>query len=306
MSKHINIFRNRGKVMICISDKWKDYELISTGNQEKTERWGNIILRRPDPQCIWPNTDKNKVTPHGVYTRSNVGGGSWHWNKSIPEKWQISYNNLKFNIEPSEFKHTGLFPEQAFNWEFLMNKIQKEYSKDSSRKINVLNLFAYTGAATLACASAKASVCHVDASKKMVSHAKDNAHLSGLGDAEIRYIVDDVIKFVKRENTRHHKYDIIIMDPPSYGRGPKGEMWQVEDSIYNLVELCMGILSDSPIAFLINSYASDISITAMKNILNMTIGDKYQGETVAYELGLMQSDKKIILPCGYTARWECM
>ncbi|MDD4501589.1 MAG: class I SAM-dependent methyltransferase [Clostridia bacterium] len=289
--------------MICVSDKWKDYELLETGNGEKTERWGSYILRRPDPQCIWPYPVTSRVNPDGVYNRSNTGGGSWQWKKAVPERWQISYKQLKFYVEPTGFKHTGLFPEQAYNWDFLIEKIQKEYD-DRDGRINVLNLFAYTGGATVACAYAGASVCHVDASKGMVSRAKENAQLSGLSDAKIRYIVDDAVKFVKREINRNSKYDIIIMDPPSYGRGPKGEMWQVEDSLYNLVDLCMHVLSDKPIAFMINSYASDISMTSIENILKLTIDMKYSGKTLSYELGLKQTDRKVTLPCGYTARWE--
>ncbi|MFA5341385.1 MAG: class I SAM-dependent methyltransferase [Clostridia bacterium] len=289
--------------MICVSDKWKDYELIETGNQEKTERWGNIILRRPDPQCIWPYLSKSKQNPDGVYTRSNTGGGSWQWRKTIPNRWQISYKQLKFYVEPTGFKHTGIFPEQAYNWDFLMEKILKE-KESRNTPVNVLNLFAYTGGATIACAYAGASVCHVDASKGMVSRAKENAQLTGLSDSKIRYIVDDVFKFVKREISRNNKYDVIIMDPPSYGRGPKGEMWQVEDSLYHLVDLCINVLSDNPLAFLINSYASDISMTSVENILKMTINRKFPGKTVSYELGLKQSDNTLLLPCGYTARWE--
>ena len=289
--------------MICISKDWKDYELLETGDQQKTERWKDIILRRPDPQCIWPYPADSKLLPHGIYTRSNTGGGSWTWNKPIPKRWKISYKELKFFVEPTGFKHTGLFPEQAYNWDFLIDKINCEYERRTD-EINVLNLFAYTGGATVACAYAKAAVCHVDASKGMVTRAKENAQLSGLADAKIRYIVDDVVKFVRREINRNSKYDIIIMDPPTYGRGPKGEMWQVEDSLYNLVELCLQVMSDSPIAFLINSYASDISMTSIENILKKTVMNKFSGQTKSYELGLTQSDGKLVLPCGYTARWE--
>jgi 23S rRNA (cytosine1962-C5)-methyltransferase len=289
--------------MIKISDGWKDYELLETGNQEKTERWGNIILRRPDPQCIWPYTGKQGMAIHGLYTRSDTGGGSWEWYKNIPGRWQIAYKDLKFWIEPTGFKHTGLFPEQAVNWDFLIDKIKSEIS-NTKRTINVLNLFAYTGGATVACAYAGASVCHVDASKGMVTRAKENAQLSGLADAKIRYIVDDVVKFVKREINRNNKYDVIIMDPPSYGRGPKGEMWQIEDSLYSLVGLCSSVLSDDPLAFLVNSYASDISMTAVKNVLDLTVGKKYSGLTECYELGLKQSGSDLVMPCGYTARWE--
>lgn len=289
--------------MICISDKWKDYELLETGDKEKTERWGEYILRRPDPQCIWPYPAESTIKPHGVYNRSATGGGSWQWKKSVPERWQISYGPLKFHVEPTGFKHTGLFPEQAYNWDFLTDKIKDEY-KAREGKINVLNLFAYTGGATVACAYAGASVCHVDAAKGMVARAKENARLSGLGDARIRYIVDDAVKFIKREINRNNKYDIVIMDPPSYGRGPKGEMWQVEDSLYNLIYLCMQVLSDTPSVFMVNSYASDISATAIENILELTVNSKYPGIITSYELGLKQSNSSVILPCGYTIRWE--
>ncbi len=206
-------------------------------------------------------------------------------------------------MEPTGFKHTGLFPEQAYNWDFLTDKIKDEY-KAREGKINVLNLFAYTGGATVACAYAGASVCHVDAAKGMVARAKENARLSGLADAKIRYIVDDAVKFIKREINRNNKYDIVIMDPPSYGRGPKGEMWQVEDSLYNLIYLCMQVLSDTPSVFMVNSYASDISATAIENILELTVNSKYPGIITSYELGLKQSNSSVILPCGYTIRWE--
>ncbi|EPZ53283.1 hypothetical protein H477_5046 [[Clostridium] sordellii ATCC 9714] len=240
--------------MLLLADKWKDYELIDMGNGEKLERWGNVVLRRPDPQVMWPIAEEKGLwkTPHGHYHRSSRGGGQWEHKKKYPEKWTISYKNLKFNISPTGFKHTGLFPEQAANWDWAMDKIQ-----NAGRPIKVLNLFAYTGGATVACAYAGAEVCHVDASKGMVTWAKENLHTSGLQDRKVRFIVDDVVKFVEREIRRGNKYDAIIMDPPSYGRGPKGEVWQIEDKLYGLVELCTKVLSDKPLFFLINSIQLD-------------------------------------------------
>ncbi len=234
--------------MLLLADKWKDYELIDMGNGEKLERWGDIVLRRPDPQVMWPIPNESGLwkNPHGHYHRSNRGGGQWEHKKKYPERWTISYKNLKFNISPTGFKHTGLFPEQAANWDWAMDKIE-----NAKRPIKVLNLFAYTGGATVACAAAGAEVCHVDASKGMVTWAKENLHTSGLGDRKVRFIVDDVVKFVEREIRRGNKYDAIIMDPPSYGRGPKGEVWQIEEKLYGLVELCTKVLSDEPLFFLI-------------------------------------------------------
>ena len=285
---------------MILSDKWKDYELIDAGDGEKLERWGKYLLRRPEPQAIWPIKDSGgrweKI--HAHYHRSESGGGKWEYKTSIPEKWIIKYGNLSFYIEPTGFKHTGLFPEQASNWDWIEDII-----KNSERKINVLNLFAYTGGATVAAAHAGADVCHVDAAKGMVSRAKENLNLSGLSDRHVRFIVDDVVKFVKREIRRGNKYDGIIMDPPSYGRGPKGELWKIEDELYGLIELCMEVMSNKPLFFLVNSYTSSISPTVIKNILLMTVKKKYGGKVVSDELGLPVTSTGLVLPCGITARW---
>ena len=230
--------------MLLLADKWKDYELIDMGNGEKLERWGDVVLRRPDPQVMWPIKNESGLgkNPHGHYQRSEKGGGHWETKKQYPQKWTVNYKGLKFNISPTGFKHTGLFPEQAANWDWQMDMIKK-----ANRPIKVLNLFAYTGGATVACAAAGAEVCHVDASKGMVTWAKENLQTSGLGDRKVRFIVDDVVKFVEREIRRGNKYDAIIMDPPSYGRGPKGEVWQIEEKLYGLVDLCTKVLSDKPL-----------------------------------------------------------
>ena len=284
-----------------VANKWKDYEILDMANGEKLERWGNIYLIRPDPQIIW----KKKSFPekwnlaNAKYNRSSSGGGGWKYIKKVPDNWQIKYNNLTFNIKPMGFKHTGLFPEQAFNWDWMINKIQ-----NANREIKVLNLFAYTGGATVACSYAGASVCHVDSSKGMVSWAKENIASSGLEKRPVRYIVDDVVKFVNREIRRENKYDGIIMDPPSYGRGAKGEVWQFENNIYDLVELCTKVLSDNPIFFLINSYTTGISSKVLENILNLTIPKKYNGHFEAGEIGLPMENSKLVLPCGIYGRWE--
>ena len=282
-----------------LANNWKEYKIIDMANGQKLEKWGNIILSRPDPQIIW----KEKSFPDewkkadAVYTRSNTGGGSWKYNKKIPETWKIKYNDLVFNIKPMGFKHTGLFPEQAYNWDWMINKIKKE-----KREIKVLNLFAYTGGATVACLYAGASVCHVDSSKGMVSWAKENVQSSNLADRKVRYIVDDVTKFVNREIRRGNKYDAIIMDPPSYGRGTNGEVWKFEDNIYKLVQLCKNVLSENPLFFLINSYTTGISSTVLSNILNLTL--KYNGKIEAGEIGIPMEKSKLILPCGIYGRWE--
>lgn len=284
-----------------IASNWKDYEILDMANGEKLERWKDVILVRPDPQIIWKDKtfkDKwNKV--NAKYIRSNTGGGKWEYNKQIPKSWQIKYKNLCFNIKPMGFKHTGLFPEQAVNWDWMMNKI-----KNAKREIKVLNLFAYTGGATVACLSAGGSVCHVDSSKGMVSWAKENVISSGLQDRKVRYIVDDVVKFVNREIRRENKYDAIIMDPPSYGRGANGEVWQFEENIYDLVNLCTKVLSDNPLFFLINSYTTGISSTVLENILRININKKYKGTFSNGEIGLPMTDSKLILPCGIFGKWE--
>lgn len=284
-----------------IANEWEDYKILDMANGQKLEKWGDIILSRPDPQIVWKNKSFpqkwNKI--NATYHRSKTGGGAWEFNNKLPSKWQIKYKNLTFNIKPMGFKHTGLFPEQAANWDWMINKIKKE-----NREIKVLNLFAYTGGATVACLSAGASCCHVDSSKGMVQWAKENVIASGLQDRPVRYIVDDVLKFVKREIRRGNKYDAIIMDPPSYGRGTNGEVWKFEDNIYDLVELCVQVLSDDPLFFLINSYTTGISSTVLKNILNITVAKQHKGIVTAGEIGLPMEESNLILPCGIYGRWE--
>lgn len=286
---------------MLISDKWKDYEIIETGDGEKLERWGKYILRRPDPQIIWPKGEETKKWSQvdGHYYRSKSGGGQWEFKKSIPSRWTISYDKLSFYVEPTNFKHTGLFPEQAVNWDWIIKKI-----KSSKRKLRVLNLFAYTGGATVAAAHAGAEVCHVDAAKGMVNWAKKNIELSGLQDRTVRYITDDVLKFVRREIRRGSYYDAIIMDPPSYGRGPRGELWKIEDSLYGFVEECMGVLSKEPEFFLINSYTTGFSPTVLENILKVNLASKHNGYLSKGEIGLKVTEKNLILPCGIYSRWE--
>ena len=282
-----------------VARDWKDYEILDMANGEKLERWKNIVLVRPDPQIIW----KNKSFPNkwedvnARYIRSSTGGGNWDFNKKVPANWQINYKDLTFNIKPMGFKHTGLFPEQAVNWDWMIDKI-----KYAGREIKVLNLFAYTGGATVACSYAGASVCHVDSSKGMVTWAKENIISSGLEKNPVRYIIDDVVKFVNREIRRENKYDAIIMDPPSYGRGTNGEVWKFEENIADLVELCTRVLSDKPLFFLINSYTTGISSTVLENILKLNI--KAKGKLSSGELGLPMSDSNLILPCGIYGRWE--
>ena len=282
-----------------VARDWKDYEILDMANGEKLERWKNIVLVRPDPQIIW----KNKSFPNkwedvnARYIRSSTGGGNWDFNKKVPANWQIKYKDLTFNIKPMGFKHTGLFPEQAVNWDWMIDKI-----KYAGREIKVLNLFAYTGGATVAGSYAGASVCHVDSSKGMVTWAKENIISSGLEKNPVRYIIDDVVKFVNREIRRENKYDAIIMDPPSYGRGTNGEVWKFEENIADLVELCTRVLSDKPLFFLINSYTTGISSTVLENILKLNI--KAKGKLSSGELGLPMSDSNLILPCGIYGRWE--
>lgn len=283
-----------------IARDWKDYEILDMANGEKLERWGNIYLVRPDPQIIW----KDKSYPEkwknadARYSRSNTGGGSWSYQKRLPEAWQVKYKELTFNIKPMGFKHTGLFPEQAVNWDWMIDKI-----KGANREIKVLNLFAYTGGATVACSFAGASVCHVDSSKGMVSWAKENVASSGLADRPVRFIIDDVMKFVQREIRRGNKYDAIIMDPPSYGRGKNGEVWQFENNIADLVELCSEVLSDNPLFFLINSYTTGISSKVLENILTLKLKMR-KGKYSSGEIGLSMKDSSLVLPCGIYGRWE--
>lgn len=284
-----------------LSNEWIDYECIQAGNGEKFERWGNILLRRPEPLAMWPidmNDSWDNVS--GVYHRSKEGGGSWKFNEQLDDFWQVKYKELTFKVSPTNFKHTGLFPEQAVNWDFMMDKI-----RNANRPIKVLNLFAYTGGATIACSKAGAElVVHVDASKGMVNWAKENAKLNNLEDNYIRYIVDDCLKFVEREIRRGNKYDAIVMDPPSYGRGPSGEVWKLEKNLEFLVSKCMQILSDKPLFFLINAYTTGVSSTVLYNILNLTIGKKYQGIITNGEVGLPITNNNLILPCGIYGLWE--
>jgi len=280
---------------------WKDYELIDTSSGERLERWGNIILIRPDPQIIWDTPKSNPLwqEANARYQRSQTGGGSWQELKRVPSMWKINYGDLTFQLKTMGFKHTGIFPEQAVNWDFYMQKI-----KAANRPIKVLNLFGYTGAATLACLKAGAEVCHVDASKGMVAWAKENAAASGLSASPARWLVDDCIKFVQREQRRGNKYDGIIMDPPSYGRGPNGEIWKLEDQLYPLVEQCVPILSQTPLFFLLNSYTTGLSPAVMEYLLGVLIQKKFGGKTSSSEIGLPVTQSGLVLPCGSTAVWE--
>lgn len=287
-----------------VADNWKDYEVIDTSMGEKLERWGKYILLRPDPQVIW-NTKKSD--PHwkklnGHYHRSSKGGGEWEF-FDLPEQWSINYRDLTFQLKPFSFKHTGLFPEQATNWDWFSSIIKEAKLKNPEREIKVLNLFAYTGGATLSAAKAGASVTHVDASKGMVQWAKENAASSGLSSAPIRWLVDDCVKFVEREIRRGNKYDGIIMDPPSYGRGPKGEIWKIEDSIFPFIELTAQILSDKPLFFLINSYTTGLQPAVLSYMINTAIVSKFGGTVEADEIGLPVSSNGLILPCGASGRY---
>lgn len=280
--------------------KWDDYELIDTSEGERLERWGNIILIRPDPQIIWSTEKKNLLwkNAHARYKRSKSGGGAWQIYKKIPDVWKIKYKQLAFGLKPMGFKHTGVFPEQAVNWDFQIDVIKK-----SKRELNILNLFAYTGGATLACASAGAKVCHVDASKGMTSWARENAELSFLSEKKIRWIVDDCIKFVQREIRRGKKYDGIIMDPPSYGRGPSGEVWKLEEQLFNLVSLCSQLLSDDAKFFMLNSYTTGLSPAVMEYLLGSVVCKKLGGRVFSDEIGLPVTSTSLVLPCGSTAIW---
>ena len=282
-----------------IANEWKDYQVIDCSSGEKLERWGKYILLRPDPQVIWdtPKKNKNWKKLNGHYHRSKKGGGEWEF-FDLPEQWQIHYKSLTFNLKPFSFKHTGLFPEQATNWDWFSEKIKK-----ANRPIKVLNLFAYTGGATLAASAAGASVTHVDASKGMVAWAKENAVSSGLADAPIRWIVDDCVKFVEREIRRGNHYDAIIMDPPSYGRGPKGEIWKIEEAVYPLIKLCAQLLTDKPLFFLVNSYTTGLQ-PAVLNYMISTALSKYEGTVSADEIGLPVSETGLVLPCGASGRFE--
>ena len=282
-----------------IADQWKDYEVLDTSGGEKLERWGDYLLVRPDPQVIW-NTPKDLPgwrKMNGHYYRSSKGGGEWEF-FDLPKQWEIAYKDLRFNLKPFSFKHTGLFPEQAVNWDWFSDKI-----KNAGRPVKVLNLFAYTGGATLAAAAAGAAVTHVDASKGMVNWAKENAKSSGLEAATIRWLVDDCMKFVEREIRRGNHYDGIIMDPPSYGRGPKGEIWKIEDSIYDFIKLCTQILSDAPLFFLVNSYTTGLAPAVLTYMLSTEL-KRFGGHVDSQEIGLPVTKTGLVLPCGASGRWE--
>lgn len=281
-----------------IADKWKDYRLIDTSDGDRLEKWGDVVLRRPDPQVIWKNPSPAPEwdNVHAKYNRSSSGGGSWEYRKKLPESWNIKYGDLTFLVKPTGFKHTGLFPEQAVNWELCRKLIT-----GAGREINVLNLFAYTGGATLACAAAGARVCHLDAVKNMVEWGKENARLSGLSDRPIRWITDDAMKFLGREIKRGNRYDGIILDPPSYGRGTNGELWKLEDCIYELMERCTEVLSDKPLFLLLNSYTTGLSPSVMAYLLKMTVGQKYKADISAEEIVLPVERTGLPIPCGNTA-----
>lgn len=283
-----------------VADTWKDYQLIDTGDGMKLERWKDITLLRPDPQVIWPyHKPINKKNIHAIYKRSSTGGGNWDFLKPVPEKWTVQWKDLTFSVRPMGFKHTGLFPEQAVNWDWMRNLI-----KNANRPVNVLNLFGYTGGATVACASAGAKVCHVDAAKNMVQIGKENLQLSGLSDAPVRWIVDDCLKFVQREIRRGNKYEGIILDPPSYGRGPGGELWHLEEMLYPFMESLSKILSDDPLFLLLNSYTTGLQPLVLRNVIEKTICTKFGGKVDAQEVGLKATNGNIILPCGASGRWE--
>ena len=282
-----------------LADAWKDYEVLDTSGGEKLERWGKYVLVRPDPQVIWntPKDDPLWRKYDARYARSSTGGGKWA-NLRLPEHWQVKYRELTFNVKPMNFKHTGVFPEQAANWDFIMETI-----RGAGRPINALNLFAYTGGATLACAAAGASVCHVDAAKGMVAWAKENAKSSGLEDRPIRWIVDDCAKFVEREIRRRRRYDAIIMDPPSYGRGPSGEIWKLEENLWPFVQLVSQVLSDKPLFVIINSYTTGLAPSVVGYIMDSFFTKRFGGHSECGELGLPVKDSGLVLPCGSTGRW---
>ncbi len=284
-----------------IASNWEEYRILDTSSGDKLERWGGVMLVRPDPQIIWKSERRSREweKADAVYHRSAKGGGEWEYRRKLPESWQISYGELRFIIRPTGFKHTGLFPEQAVNWE-LMN----ELIANAGRPVKVLNLFAYTGGATLACANAGASVTHVDASKGMVAWARENAAASSLADRPIRWLVDDCEKFVRREIRRGNFYDAIVMDPPSYGRGPGGEVWKLEDCIYELVKLCADVLSEKPLFFLLNSYTTGLSPSVMAYILSDILEGRFGGNVTSDEIGLPVESSSMPLPCGSTAIWK--
>lgn len=280
--------------------EWKDYSVMATGDGYKLERWKDVILLRPDPQVIW-KTQSDLEGYKGLfakYVRSETGGGKWIYKRKTPEEWTVCYRDLKFKVKPMGFKHTGLFPEQAVNWDLMRDLIS-----NANREISVLNLFAYTGGATVACAKAGASVCHVDSAKAMVERAGENVKLSNVENPKVRYIIDDCKKFVEREIRRGRKYDAVIMDPPSYGRGPNGEMWKLESELFPLVELCSKVLSDNPLFFLINSYTTGLQPQVLKNILTIAVKNPLGGRVEAYEVGLKTEEEGVVLPCGNSGIW---
>ncbi|MGI5898908.1 MAG: class I SAM-dependent methyltransferase [Christensenellales bacterium] len=283
-----------------IAGSWKDYEILDTGAGEKLERWGSFILRRPDPQVIWPR-EIPELWPRADahYSRAQSGGGQWDFKKKLPESWNISYGGLSFKVRPTGFKHTGLFPEQAVNWDWMSGLV-----RDSEKPVRILNLFAYTGGATCALLKAGANVCHVDAAKGMIAWAKENCALNGLENAPVRFILDDALKFVEREIRRGNRYDGILMDPPSYGRGPDGQVWKLEEKLYPLVERCALLLSDAPLFFLINAYTTGLAPSVLQNIIQKTVYPLHGGRAMAEEIGIPVSSGGIILPCGASGRWQ--
>ena len=286
-----------------VASDWKDYELIDCSAGEKLERWTREILIRPDPQVIWNSPRENRLwaQPGARYVRSRTGGGKWQTFKRIPAVWQVRYKELTFQVKPMNFKHTGLFPEQAVNWDWMRGRIENKIASDGACR--VLNLFAYTGGATCACLKAGASVAHVDAAKGMIAWAKDNVAACGLSEAPVRYLVDDCVKFVQRELRRGNRYDGILMDPPSYGRGPSGEVWKLEENLYPFVDLVSCVLSDDPLFFIINSYTTGLAPSVMRYLTETLVAKKYGGSTQSDELGLPVRDTGLALPCGATCRW---
>ena len=281
--------------------QWQDYELIDTSKGERLERWGDIILIRPDPQVIWQNSRRNPLwkQAHARYRRASSGGGHWENFKGVPDVWKIRFEDLTFRLKPMGFKHTGIFPEQAVNWQFLQEKIHS-----AGRPVKILNLFGYTGAATLACMSAGAAVTHVDAAKGMVQWAKENAQASGLSDRSVRWLCDDCLKFVQREQRRGNHYDGILMDPPSYGRGPGGEVWKLSEQLYGLLQQCLPILSERPLFFMLNAYTTGLSPAVMQYLLGLLLQKRFGGRISSDEIGLPVTETGLVLPCGSTAIWE--
>ena len=289
---------------MLVSNEWKDYELLDMAKGQKLEKWGKYILIRPDPQIVWDKKTNPKLweKADAKYIRSNTGGGHWEKYSKIDENWSIKYKNLVFNLKPMGFKHTGLFPEQAVNWDYIISKISQRTKKN--QEVKVLNLFAYTGGATVAALSAGASVCHVDSSQGMVNWAKENVSSSGLRERPVRFLVDDVVKFVNREIRRNNKYDMIIMDPPSYGRGKNGEVWSIEKDINNLLCLCSKILSDNPISVIINTYTGGLSGTIIENVAKLAFSQNNPKKIFHNEIGLRQKNSEFVLPCGITTICE--